>query len=49
MLEIAESMESNVLLLTQIQTSTRQRVEKLEQRVNKIEKATKRTKNQPKR
>jgi methyl-accepting chemotaxis protein len=49
MIEIAESMQSNVALLTQMQKGTRQRREKLEQRVDGIERGIKRIKNRPKR
>ena len=49
MIEIAESIKSNVVLLTQMQKGARQRVEKLEQRVDKIEKGTKRRKSGPRR
>jgi methyl-accepting chemotaxis protein len=49
MLGIAESMASNVTMLSQAQQATRQRVEKLETRVGKIERQAKPPKNGPKR
>ena len=49
MLDIAESMASNVALLTEAQQTTRQRVAKLETRVDRIEKKARPPKNGPKR